>query len=763
MNSSRGRGGNGCVTRMARYHRGLEINSLLPMSWRLPTVALALCALLAPVSAAPAQGGGVALVLSGGGARGVAHLGVLKVLEEMHIPVDCVVGTSMGAIVGAGYAVGLSVAEMEKRVRSADWEAMFANSVPRERQPFRDKQDAVRNRSAIVMGYGNGRVLLPQSAVSGQVLDRFLQGLAGQSEVMSSFDLLALPFRAVATDLETGAMVVLDKGPLWRAMRASMAVPGVFLPIEDDGRLLVDGGLVQNLPVDVGRSLCGDRVIAINLGTPPSRRDRLTSATEIVLQAINLALEQNVNQQLERLGERDALVQVELGDITSMDFDRVLDTIPMGERAAREAAASLAAFSVDQQTFGRWQAQRLARWRRPAPIIDSVTVSGLRYVPSESISAGLSGHIGKPLDTAALEEEIDELYSRGDLERLRYSLVREGNRGGLRIEAADKTWGPNFLRFGGGLFADFEGSGAVGLYAGFSRRWLNDWGGRLNVDLQIGTTNRLRGELYQPLGLGASWFVAPTAQVSNRAVPVYVGGKKLSDYKVREFEAGIDLGYEVGAWGEVRLGVRKGSTRTEVLSGLDLYPALDLDTGWLRLSGAIDKLDSPFFPRSGYAANFLLERHSGNYGSDLDYLFSELAAETAVSRGRHSLLFQFSASGSPDRDLPPVARTLLGGPLRLSGYRYGEVWADQTVYARSAYYRRMTKLPEALGRGVYIGADYEWAKLKAYASSGADEGVRRSVSLFVGADTVLGPLYLGAGYSPEADVVRYYLLFGQPY
>ena len=209
--------------------------------------------------------------------------------------------------------------------------------------------------------------------------------------------------------------------------------------------------------------------------------------------------------------------------------------------------------------------------------------------------------------------------------------------------------------------------------------------------------------------------------------------------------------------------VSAGSTRTEVLSGLDLYPALDLDTGWLRLSGAIDKLDSPFFPRSGYAANFLLERHSGDYGSDLDYLFSELAAETAVSRAVTVCFFQFSASVVPTAICRPWPAPCWAGRCGFSGYRYGEVWADQTVYARSAYYRRMTKLPEALGRGVYIGADYEWAKLKAYASSGADEGVRRSVSLFVGADTVLGPLYLGAGYSPEADVVRYYLLFGQPY
>lgn len=716
----------------------------------------------APSVAAPA-GHGIALVLSGGGARGVAHLGVLKVLEELRVPVDCVVGTSMGAIVGGAYASGMALDEMERRVREADWVEMFQNALPRDRQPFREKQDAVGNRSAITMGYGGGGFLLPQSAIAGQQLDRFLTGLAGDAESLPAFDTLALPYRAIATDLENGAMVVMNGGPLWRAMRASMAVPGVFLPIEHHGRLLVDGGLVMNLPVDVGRELCGGRVIAVNLGTPPLGRERLTTATDIVLQAINLALEQNVQQQLGRIGEQDALIEVELGDISSRDFERVLETIPLGEQAARAAADVLARFAVDADTYARWQAQRQARLQRPAPIITAIEIEGLRHVPAQGVLSGLRQRTGKALDTRRLENDLERLYAQGDFERLRYRIERDGAYGRLQVEAVDKSWGPNYLRFGGGFAADLEGDGAVGLFAGLSRRWINDWEGRLNLDVQVGTTNRLRGELFQPLGLKSSWFLAPVAQVGSRTVPVYEEGRKVADFRVREETLGVDLGYELGEWGELRAGWHRGREKGEVVSGAPIYPRQESDQGKLRLSAVLDRLDSPFFPRRGYSARLLGEWHDARFGSDLDYRYAEFDGAWVGSSGPHSLLLRMVAAGSPDRELPSAGRYTLGGLFRLSGYRYGELAADQVTLASASYYRLINTLPDALGRGVYLGGTVEWAALRNYALDAPSPGQRSSMALFLGADTVLGPLYVGVAYASRVGEPRYYLLFGQPY
>ncbi|THF65461.1 hypothetical protein E6C76_07650 [Pseudothauera nasutitermitis] len=726
----------------------------------LPAGALA----AAPVTpATPAVPEGVALVLSGGGARGVAHLGVLKVLEELRVPVDCVVGTSMGAIVGGAYASGMALDEMERRVRAADWTEMFQNALPRDEQPFREKQDSAGNRSAITLGWGGGEFRLPQSAITGQQLDLFLSGLAGDVESLSAFDTLALPYRAIATDLETGGMVVINDGPLWRAMRASMAVPGVFLPIEHHGRLLVDGGLVMNLPVDVGRELCGGRVIAVNLGTPPFGRERLNTVADIVLQAINLALEQNVQQQLGRLGEGDVLVEVDLQDISSRDFTRVLDTIPLGERAARAAAAELARFAVEPEVYARWQMHRQARLQRPAPIVTKVEVEGLRHVPPAGILAGLRQKEGHPLDSAVLEADLQRLYARGDFERLRYRIERDGAYGRLFVEAVDKSWGPNYLRFGGGLAADLQGGGAVGLFAGLSRRWLNDWEGRLNLDAQVGTSNRLRAELFQPLGLKSSWFVAPVAQVGMRSVPVYENGRKQADFRVREATIGLDLGYELDEWGELRAGWHRGREKGEIISGVEVYPKQNVEQGKLRVSAVLDRLDSPFFPRRGVRAQLLGEWHSGRFGSDLDYRYMELDTSWVRSRGPHSVLVNLTLAGSPDHELPAAGRYTLGGPLRLSGYRYGELAADQVAMANVSYYRLINTLPEALGRGVYLGGSLEWANLRNDALDAPSLGNRNSMSLFLGADTVLGPLYVGVAYASRVGEPRYYLLFGQPY
>jgi NTE family protein len=725
----------------------------------------AVLALVAGLVSAPLMAGdGVALVLSGGGARGVAHLGVLKVLEELRVPVDCVVGTSMGAIVGASYAAGVPLEELERKVRAAHWERIFSSSTPRDDQPFREKQDAVSGHSAVSLGYGEGRVLLPHSAIAGQDLDRFLQDLVGTPDHLDTFDTLALPFRAMATDLVTGESVAINDGPLWRAMRASMAVPGAFLPIEHHGRLLVDGGLVMNLPVSMGRALCGDRVIAIDVGTPPLPRERLRSATDIVMQSIHLALGHNVAAQRALIGPDDVLVDVHIGDMVSMDFDRVLETIPAGEQAARAAAAQLARFSVDEASWAKWKRQREARWRLPEPVIREVKVSPLRYVPPEALVVQLREFKGKLLDRPALERKLAALYSEGDYERLRYSLSRHGADADLNIEAVEKSWGPTYLRFGGGLASDFDGGGVVGLYAGLSRKWLNRWGAKANVDLLLGTNNRFRAEFYQPLGLRSNWFVAPMVEASMRSMPVYQDGSKVADYKVRERSVGVDLGAELGAWGEVRAGLHRGTLRADVLSGLPLYPEVELDDGWLGVSAVLDRLDSPFFPRRGYAARLQLEHHDTGLGGDLSYVYAAFEGDAAFSRQEHSVRLGLSYVGSPDKDLPAAARSLAGGPFRLSGYRYGELGADQIVMLRAAYYRRVSKLPDSLGRGVYLGGAYEWADLSNYVEGDAvQSGRARSLSVFAGADTVLGPLYLGAGYAPELGRLRYYLLFGQPY
>ena len=222
----------------------------------------------------------IALALSGGGARGIAHVGVLKVLEELRIPITCVTGTSMGSIVAGAFAVGHSPAEIEKLVLAANWNELFRDNPPRTEIAARRKVDDYKTLFAPEFGVKNGGLALPKGIIAGVSIEAFLRVVAEPATGIQDFDKLPVPFRAVATDIETGEAVVLREGNVAEAMRASMSVPGAIAPVEKDGRLLVDGMIANNLPIDQARKLCGDVVIAVNIGTPPLKRDEIMKGAE---------------------------------------------------------------------------------------------------------------------------------------------------------------------------------------------------------------------------------------------------------------------------------------------------------------------------------------------------------------------------------------------------------------------------------------------------------------------------------------------------
>ncbi|MFO1387497.1 MAG: patatin-like phospholipase family protein, partial [Chitinivorax sp.] len=313
--------------------------------WRSALLWLAVCGLLAPMQASAqasvqakvqkkAGRPTVGLVLGGGGARGLAHVGVLKVLEQQRVPVDCIAGTSMGALVGGVFATGMPVAEMERRVREADWDEFFSNRIKRQEEVFVRKEDDRVNTSNLRIPARNGRIGLPRGAVRTQKIELFIRELT-QSLYPENFSALPIPFRAIGTDLENGRVVEFDRGDLALAMRASMSVPGLFDPVEYKGRLVVDGGLARNLPVDNVLALCNpDVLIVVNVGTPPLNREEMSSALGVTQQMVDVGINNNIAQQLSRLTSNDILIEPKLGDLTSGDFNRNAEFIPLGEQAA---------------------------------------------------------------------------------------------------------------------------------------------------------------------------------------------------------------------------------------------------------------------------------------------------------------------------------------------------------------------------------------------------------------------------------------------
>jgi len=381
-------------------------------------------------SATPAAPPRIAVALSGGGARGIAHVGVLKVLDEMRIPISCITGTSMGSIVAGAFAVGRSPAEIEQMVLATNWDEIFRDNPPREEIAIRRKLDDYKTLFAPEFGVKDGGLALPKGVIAGISIEAFLRVAAEPATGINDFDKLPVPFRAVATDIETGEAVVLSHGNLAEAMRASMSVPGAITPVQMDGRLLVDGMIANNLPIDQARKLCGDVVIAVDIGTPPLRRDEITSVLSVVSQMMAFLGKHTVDQQIKSLGPNDVLIVPDLGDISVADYGRSKDAIRIGEEGARKMAASLERYSLPPEQYAALRAKQAKREVALAPV-EEIRFEGLQRTNAEVLRALVETKPGEPLDDEKLGADLRRIYGRGDFEGIDASVV--GSAGGPRV------------------------------------------------------------------------------------------------------------------------------------------------------------------------------------------------------------------------------------------------------------------------------------------------------------------------------------------
>ena len=461
-----------------------------------------------PVSAAnpaPAQSllrPRICLVLSGGGARGMAHIGVLKVLEELKVPIDCIAGTSMGAVVGGLYASGMTAEQIDATMRSVDWQDAFRDAPPRRDLDFRRKQDDRNFLVRLPLGLQHHHILLPKGFIQGQKLQETLRQLTLPYSDSPSFDQLPTQFRAVATDLESGKAVLLDRGDLSIAMRASISAPGVFAPVDYQGRLLVDGGLADNLPINVARAMNADILIVSDVSFPLQPRERLDSALSISNQMLAILVRKESDRQKATLGPQDILIEPALGTAAVTDFTVAVSTIAQGETAARGAQPRLAALSIGDGAYAAYLARRAAR-QPGLPVIKFVRVDQESKRYEKTILAEMQPLIGKPLDVDEVNARITELYGLGYFETLDYTLVERGEgadqESGLEVRARRKSWGPNYVRFGLNLQDDFQGNSQYNAAARFLMTEINDLGAELLTDVQIGSDPKLTSEFYQPL------------------------------------------------------------------------------------------------------------------------------------------------------------------------------------------------------------------------------------------------------------------------
>jgi NTE family protein len=716
----------------------------------------------AAASAQPAVGGEprIGLVLSGGGARGLAHVGVLKVLEELRVPVHCVTGTSMGAIVGGAYAAGATAASLEDYVRKADWDAVFRDAPPRTEISTRRKIDEYKTLFAPEYGVTKSGVVLPKGIIAGVSIHSFFRLLTQQAVEIGDFDELPIPFRAVAADIETGEAVVLSKGSLSRAMRASMSVPGALAPVEIDGHLLVDGGIANNLPIDEARKLCGNVIIAVNISTPALKREEITSALSTGGQLINFLGKVNVERQIASLGQRDVLIAPELGDISAGSFDRSADAIRIGEDAARAIAASLSRYAMPEERYQAFRRRQIAE-QKPMGTVDEIRFEGLQRTNPEVLRSLLESKPGDPLTEEKVSADLRRIYGRGDFESVDYYIQQDPGKRVLVIQPREKEWGPDYLRFGLGLATDFQGENYFNILAQYRRTWLNRLGGEWLNQVQVGKNTFFATEFIQPVEERGRYFVAPYARFSQDQRAVFVGDQRASEYQTNETRLGLDGGVLFGTWGEARLGGVWRRVNAHVETGLSILPDVKETTAGARAVLFVDQLDNAFFPRQGFRVVGQAYAADESWGSDRTY--QRLDAQMSAVKTWRAHTVNLALNGGTDfhSDMPGYESFTLGGPLRLSGYRIDQFSGSRFVFGRLMYYNRTIPLPDLLGSGLFVGGSIEAGQMQGRSDGLPFGGTIWSGSVFLAASTFAGPAYFGFGVG-EGGHYSLYLMLGAP-
>ncbi|HEX9474387.1 MAG TPA: patatin-like phospholipase family protein [Steroidobacteraceae bacterium] len=710
----------------------------------------------------------IGLVLSGGGARGAAHIGVLKVLDELHLHVDAIAGTSMGAVVGGLYASGMSGRQIESLFTSVDWQDAFSDRPRRADLGFRRKQEDRDFLVNLPLGVQGHRLQIPTGLIQGQKLTQLLRRATLPVADISRFDELPTRFRAVATDLESGNAVIMDSGDLTTALRASMSAPGFLAPVERDGRLLVDGGLVENLPIDVARSMGVDVLIVVDAGFPLQTRDRLNSLTSVSNQALAILVRRDVERQRATLGPRDLLLQPALGQRNSYDFGAVPSTVRAGEEAARAVLAQLTALAArpaNGAVSAGGPAVAAANVPAPAPVVKFITTDPASARYASLVREVFADQLNQPLQPELVARRIADIYGRGNLEQLDYRLVQAGNGDqGLEFTARRNSWGPNYLRLGLSLQDDFAGNSTFNAAMRLSFTELNALNAESVLDLQIGASPRVGVEFYQPLSAWHRYFVAPHLLAQAHDLPqLDTAGTRIGTFRVRSFEYGVDVGREFGNWGELRGGIvdSRGSTTVRLGDFNTAETSYHVRASFLSFN--YDRLDSSNFPRSGQALSLGTRFEQQVRGAPVSDLLT-LDWRGAWSRGKNTgLLWVSGGSTIGGSDTNVRSFFPLGGFLSLSGLPAQSLAGPHYAIARALYFRSVGSGGEGvLNVPAYAGLSVELGNVWATRSDLSFSSARRDAALFFGADTYIGPVYLAAGYD-ESGVTAFYLFLGRSF
>lgn len=737
--------------------------------WLFVLAALACAPLLAAAQTAPASVDPVpqdpdrprtCLVLGGGGARGAAHIGVLKVLERERVPIDCIVGTSMGAVVGGLYASGYTADEIEAVLDRIDWAEVLRDKPPRDERSMRRKEDDLRLLGGVEVGLSNGKIAFPQGLIQGQKLEMLLRRLLLPTWQVRDFDQLPIPFRAIATDIVSGEKVVFAQGDLALAIRASMSVPGVFAPVRYEDHLLVDGGVVDNVPIDEARRLGAQRLIVSRVGSPLMTEAQLDSPLAISHQMASVLMQREVLAQLATLGPQDLLITPPLGDMGSQDFNRSPQAVGVGEQAAQAEVASVRRFQVDDTRYAAFQRQH----RPPAyetPIVAFIDVLRDRTRTARYIEQRLQPEVGQPLEPDRVEQKVATAYGEGRYQQVQWRLEERDGQQGLVLAPQDKRWGPDFLHFALRLSDDFDGSSNYQLITELTRTGLSEQGAELKLRVGLGEVEEAFAEYYRPFGSSGRHALSTYAKYRATDLDLaLMRGGALAEFRYSQWLGGLRWAYSPHPDWEIALFGERGRERLRLDVGnpteLGNYRADMGSVGWQLRH---DSIDSSAFPSRGQRLSLTRQHYLDALGTDNSAAVTRVQWDGAWAQGHNRWLGGVRATSAHGGDDLLATYGFLGGLGNLSGYPEEAIFAPQTALARVVYYRRVAHADSLLTIPLYVGGSVEWGGFWQRREDVNIDGMQTAGSVFVGADTFLGPVFLGYGRA-QGGHDSFYLTFG---
>jgi NTE family protein len=732
---------------------------------RLRALAVCLAAAALPALAQdspPATRPLIGLVLSGGGARGGAELGVIKALEELRVPVDYVAGTSIGAAIGGLYASGMSVLEIDEFVRGIDWDAAFLNQTPRQLESFRRKREDDLFLLETRPGIDDEGFALPVGVVQGQVIDTIMARVTLPVAHVRDFDELAIPFRAVAGDLETGQAVILGEGNLSRAIRASMAVPAVLTPVEIDGRLLVDGGIALNLPIEVAKAMGAERIVAVDISEKLATRENLRSVVDVTGQLTNLLTSRGVVDQLALLTDADVLLVPDLSpeEYGSTDFGRMAETIDAGYQLAIANREQFADMQLTPEEYAAWRASLPNPRRTAQPTIDFVRFGDSAPLAPSVIEARLGDvELGQPLVFEDLERSLNRVYGLGNYQNVRFDLVEEGGTQGFQLELVERSWGPSYVQLGLRYSSASDEDAQFGLAASYLRTGMNELGGEFRATVELGDEPGFAGDWYQPLGPKALTFVNPVLDIDAYQLNIFENDELVAETRVRQAILEMGMGRELLNWAEIRGGLRVGAGDTRLHVGDPAAVPFDsFHRGEWFARFSVDTLDDISFPREG---TFMTAEWRGSneslLGADEDYDQVLMNLVHARTWRRNTLLTNVRYDATISGVTPAFALFRLGGFRDLSGFNSGELTGQHVARIGASYYREIGDLalfPAFVGLSAEFGNAWDVRD-----DISTDEAILGK-SIWAGVDTPAGPVFMVYGTAEDGQDV-FYLFLGR--